>query len=114
MAYFTGPRRGELIALRWRDVDFAASAIRVRASFAGGALTTLKSGKGRSVPIAPEFASALAKLADRARWTATTTWSSSALGVPVRRRGEGGRHTAAALPRPAPHVRHADDRQGGH
>ena len=64
-AAFTGLRRGELIALRWRDVDFAGSAIRVRASFAGGALTTPKSGKVRSVPMAPEVAAALAKLADR-------------------------------------------------
>src|SRR5437764_3305961 len=68
-AAFTGLRRGELIALRWRDVDFAGSAIRVRSSFAGGALTTPKSGKVRSVPMAPEVASALAHLADRARWT---------------------------------------------
>jgi integrase len=67
-AAFTGLRRGELIALRWRDVDFAGSAIRVRSSFAGGALTTPKSGKVRSVPMAPEVASALAKLADRGRW----------------------------------------------
>jgi integrase len=58
-----------LIALRWRDVDLVDSAIRVRSSFAGGALTTPKSGKVRSVPMAPEVASALAKLADRGRST---------------------------------------------
>src|SRR3954453_18670889 len=66
-AAFTGLRRAEVIALRSRDVDFAGSAIRVRSSFAGGALTTPKSGKVRSVPMAPEVASALAKLADRGR-----------------------------------------------
>ena len=64
-AAFTGLRRGELIALRWRDVDFAGSVIRVRASFAGHELTTPKSGKVRSVPLAPAVATALARLSDR-------------------------------------------------
>lgn len=64
-AAFTGLRRGELLALRWRDVDFTGSVLRVRASYAGGALTTPKSGKVRSVPLAPEVAAALAKLSQR-------------------------------------------------
>ncbi len=64
-AAFTGLRRGELIALRWRDVDFTGSVLRVRASFAGGALTAPKSGKVRSVLLAPEVAQALAKLSRR-------------------------------------------------
>ena len=64
-AAFTGLRRGELIALRWRDVDFSGFILRVRASYAGGALTAPKSGKVRSVPLAPEVASALARLSGR-------------------------------------------------
>jgi integrase len=56
-AAFTGLRRGELLALRWRDVDFAGQVVRVRASFSEGVLTTPKSGKVRSVPIAPEVQS---------------------------------------------------------
>jgi integrase len=68
-AAFTGLRRGELLALRWRDVDFAGSLIRVRASFAGGQLTSLKSGKVRSVPMAPEIARVLAELGARERGT---------------------------------------------
>ena len=44
-AAFTGLRMGELLALRWRDVDFAGSTIRVRASWAASALTTPKSGR---------------------------------------------------------------------
>ena len=38
-APFTGMRRGELIALRWRDVDFAGSHIRVAGSYCAGALS---------------------------------------------------------------------------
>jgi integrase len=68
-AAFTGLRRGELLALHWRDIDFAGRAIRVRASYAGAELTTPKSGKVRSVPMAPDVASALAALGRRAGWT---------------------------------------------
>jgi integrase len=77
-AAFTGLRRGELVALRWRDVDFAAHRIRVCGSYAGGRLTTPKSGKVRSVPLAPDVATALARLASAAARPATTTWSSRA------------------------------------
>ena len=59
---------GELLALRWRDVDFAGSTIRVRASWAGSALTTPKSGKVRSVPMAPDVACTLAQLGRRENW----------------------------------------------
>jgi integrase len=68
-AAFTGLRRGELVALRWRDVDFAGQVVRVRASYADGALTTPKSGKVRSVPLAPEVATVLAALGQRGAWT---------------------------------------------
>ncbi|MHB8491507.1 MAG: tyrosine-type recombinase/integrase [Solirubrobacteraceae bacterium] len=68
-AAFTGLRRGELLALRWRDVDFDGAAIRVRASYAGGALTSPKSGKVRSVPMAPDVAAVLKRLATRQSFT---------------------------------------------
>lgn len=69
-AAFTGLRLGELIALHWRDVDFVGSVVRVRASYAGGAVTAPKSGKVRSVPLAPDVAQALARLAERDWFTA--------------------------------------------
>ena len=68
-AAFTGLRRGELLALRWRDVDFSAATIRVRASYAGGRLTAPKSGKVRAVPMAPDVAAALARLGERRYFT---------------------------------------------
>ena len=68
-AAFTGLRRGELLALRWRDVDFAGSVIRVRASYHEGILSTPKSGKVRSVPLAPDVAEFLAKLSQRRLFT---------------------------------------------
>jgi integrase len=68
-AAFSGLRCGELLALRWRDVDFVGQAIRVRASYAGGQVTSPKSGKVRSVPMAPDVATTLAGLGQRERWT---------------------------------------------
>jgi integrase len=67
-AAFTGLRRGELLALRGRDVDFTGSLIRVRASYSAGQLTTPKSGKVRSVPMAPDAAAAMARLGQRDRF----------------------------------------------
>jgi integrase len=67
-AAFTGLRMGELLALRWRDIDFAGQTIRVRASYYAGQLTTPKSGKVRAVPMAPDVASALAQLGRRGDW----------------------------------------------
>ena len=68
MAAFTGLRMGELIALRWRDVDFAGATILVRGSYAAGHLTTPKSGKVRAVPMAPDIATALAQPGRRENW----------------------------------------------
>lgn len=68
-AAMTGLRRGELLALRWRDVDFAAQTLRVTASYTAGRLGTPKSGQGRAVPLIEEVARALARLAQRERWS---------------------------------------------
>src|SRR4051812_13672415 len=64
-AAYTGLRRGELIALRWRDVDFERSAIRVAGSYANGQLTEPKSGRGRVVPLVPEVAEVVARQSQR-------------------------------------------------
>jgi integrase len=68
-AAMTGLRRGELVALRWRDVDFPGQAIRVRANYSFGELVTPKSGKVRSVPMVREVAESLARLSQREHFT---------------------------------------------
>jgi integrase len=52
-AAMTGIREGELIALRWRDVDWSASLIRVRRNYTRGNWGTPKSKRSsRAVPMA--------------------------------------------------------------
>jgi integrase len=52
-AAMTGLRQGELLALRWHDVDWMASRLRVRRNFVRGEFGTPKSRRSsRSVPLA--------------------------------------------------------------
>jgi integrase len=55
----TGLRQGELLALRWEDVDLVAGVLRVRRSVTRGVVTVPKSGKGREVPLGDEVLVAL-------------------------------------------------------
>lgn len=68
-AAFTGLRQGELVALRWRDVDFAGSLIRMNGSYTNGQLTTPRSGRARAVALAPQVGEALARLGQRGAGT---------------------------------------------
>lgn len=62
-AIMAGLRHGELIALRWRDVDWTAGRIRVRQNWVLGAFDTPKSRRGsRSVPMADRLAGELDRL----------------------------------------------------
>jgi integrase len=65
VAAFAGLRLGELVALRWRDVDFEASRIRVQRGFVAGEITSPKSRKGRSLPMSEQVAQVLARLGQR-------------------------------------------------
>lgn len=49
----TGMRVGELLALRWSDVDLTNAVIRVRWSFTGGRLTSPKNHERRDVDLPP-------------------------------------------------------------
>jgi integrase len=65
-AAMTGLRQGELLGLRWRDVDFDARNIRVVSPYVRGEFGDPKSvGSGRSVPMAERVAVALRELRDR-------------------------------------------------
>jgi integrase len=62
-AAMTGMRQGELLALRWRDVDWPARRVRVRRNFVRGEFGTPKSKRSsRSVPLADRVAGELAQL----------------------------------------------------
>ncbi len=65
-AAMTGLRQGELLALRWGDVDWDAKRIRVRQNYVRGHWLTPKSRRGsRSVPLASRVAMALRRHFER-------------------------------------------------
>jgi len=65
-AAMTGLRQGELLGLRWRDVDFDARRVRVVSAYVRGEFGDPKSeGSGRSVPMAQRVTDALAELHER-------------------------------------------------
>src|SRR5215218_1621757 len=70
-AAMTGLRQGELMALRWRDVDWRVQRIRVRQNWVLGEFGTPKSKRStRSVPMANEVAGELDRLFKQSRWQA--------------------------------------------
>ncbi len=68
-AAFAGLRMGELLALRWRDIDFKRRTIHVRENWTAGQTTTPKGGQERAVPMAEEVAQRLARLVQRELFT---------------------------------------------
>lgn len=69
VAAFTGLRQGELLELRWGDVDFAKHLVHVRRSWTHGAMGPPKSGRVRSVPLIDQAAAALDGLSRRESFT---------------------------------------------
>jgi len=70
-AAMTGLRQGELLALRWRDVDWKAGKVRVRQNHVRGHWGTPKSRRGsRSVPLADRVAGELDRHFKQSRYQA--------------------------------------------
>lgn len=61
IAAYAGLRRSEVVSLRWRCVDFTRGSIFVNESVSAGIDSRTKSGRGRTVPVAPQLAQALAQ-----------------------------------------------------
>ncbi len=59
VALRTGMRHGELIGLRWEDVDLVAGRLMVRQNIVDGHIGTPKSGKPREIPLGDEVRAAL-------------------------------------------------------
>ena len=69
IAAYAGLRQGELLALRWRDVDFAGSALTIARALSAGVESSTKSGRVRRVPLAEQAAAALRRMSRRAHYT---------------------------------------------
>jgi integrase len=70
VAAYTGLRRGEIVALRWRDVDFERRKIVVTRAVSGAIeATSTKSRRAREVPLPDQAAGALDRLSRRGDFT---------------------------------------------
>jgi integrase len=64
-AAFTGLRQGELLALRWADVDFLGGLLHVRRNYTDRREKMPKGKRVRSVPMTPPVVDALGRLKER-------------------------------------------------
>jgi integrase len=69
LSAYTGLRRGELIALRWKDIDFAGAKLTVSRALSAGVEGPPKSGHFRDVPLSDQALVALERLSRRADFT---------------------------------------------
>lgn len=105
VAAFTGLRLGELLALRWRDVDLDGSVLTVSRAMSAGVESTTKSGRVRRVPLPDQAAAALIRLCERRDFTGASelVFVDPALGrhlhpVTVRKRFKRARDVVGARP----------------
>jgi integrase len=68
-AAMTGMRQGELVGLRWQDVDWTASKIRVRQSYVRGQFGSPKTRRStRTIPMGDTLAAELERHFQRSAW----------------------------------------------
>jgi integrase len=87
-AAMTGLRMGELLGLRWEDIDWTARRVRVRQAFVRGEFTTPKSARGsRGVPLAARVSAELDELSKRSAYAADSdlVFAHPLLGKPLDR-----------------------------
>jgi integrase len=114
VAAYTGLRLGELLALRWRDVDLSGSVLTVARAMSAGVETTTKSGRIRRVPLPQQAVEALGRLHMRADFTGPDefVFSDPTLGcalnpVTVRKRFNQARDAVSARPLRFHDLRHS-------
>ena len=69
LAWYTGLRQGELLALRWRDIDFVGGLLHVRRTYTDRREKVPKGKRVRSVPMVAEVIDELARFKEREQFT---------------------------------------------
>jgi integrase len=69
VAAYTGLRQGELLGLRWRDVDFVTGLLHVQRAYVSRRTKTPKGKRVRPVPMMPQVVDALVRLKEREHFT---------------------------------------------
>jgi len=66
---YAGMRLGELLALRWGDIDFGGHVLTISRAMSAGVESSPKSGKVRPVPLSDQAAEALDRVSRREHFT---------------------------------------------
>jgi integrase len=97
---YCGLRLGELLALRWRNADWAGSALTIERALSAGIEGTTKSGTVRRVPLAAQAPAALDRLSRREHYISPDdfVFCNTLDGSALRRRYERARDAAQLRP----------------